>query len=423
MASAYRIASELAAPFLPLWLELRRFKGKEDASRGHERFGHASAQRPLGTLVWIHAASVGEANSVLLFIELLKAQYSALNILLTTGTVTSANLMQKRLPAAVIHQYVPVDTPAATERFMRHWKPDIALWVESEFWPNLIDAANHWQCFMGVINARMSEKSFRMWGTMPGMIRPLMQAFNIAYAQSEGDAKRLLALGAYPVETLGNLKYDAATLTCNEQALLELRNITKGRKLWLAASTHPKEEALLEKTHRLLAIKNRNLLTIIVPRHPARGQQIASELGKKYKVAMRSKKETVTADTHFYIADTLGELGLFYRLCDIAFMGGSLVAHGGQNPLEPARLSVAILSGPHVHNFAEIYKKLPAAAACIMIKNAEELAAQLSILFANSDKKTALQKNAKQWVESQSGTAKKLLQALEPIFSTQGNSK
>ena len=417
MANIYRIASQAIAPLLPLWLEVRRLQGKEDAARGHERFGYASLPRPRGTLVWIHAASVGEANSVLRFIELLKAQYPHLHILLTTGTVTSARLMQKRLPASVKHQYVPVDTVAATERFMRHWRPDIALMVESELWPNLIDAAHRWHCFMGLINARMSERSFRRWNKHPDMIRPMLRAFNVLYTQSEADAVRLKKLGAHPVVCFGNLKYDALPLACNEEALLALGSIVKNRKLFLAASTHPKEEMLIETVHSQLAKSYQNLLTIIVPRHPSRGAQIAMALTHKHRVALRSKQEAITSGTEFYIADTLGELGLFYRLCDTVFMGGSLVPHGGQNPLEPARFSCAILTGPHVQNFSDMYDNLQAANACVRVKNANELAAQLAAIFSSNDKKATLQKNAKHWVESQSGATQALLDALAPALS------
>lgn len=416
MPNLYRVASGVLAPLVPLWLELRRLRGKEDASRGHERLGYPSAKRPLGTLLWIHAASVGEANSVLLLIDLVLKHCPSLRILLTSGTVTSARLMAARLPSSVIHQYVPVDTPEATDRFMRHWRPDIALWVESEFWPNLIEAADRWQCFMGVINGRISERSFRMWNRRPTMIRSMLKRFDIVYAQTEEDGKRLAALGARNVSCLGNLKYDAKPLACDEGKLVALQQQTKGRPLFLAASTHPGEEKLLLRTHELLKATLANLLTVIVPRHPARGRQLASELSEGHRVTLRSENTSIKAESDLYIADTLGELGLFYRLCDVVFMGGSLVKHGGQNPLEPARLSAAILTGPFTHNFTEVYNNLEAAAGCVRVRNAEDLAAQLSTLLSHHDKKTALQKNAHHWVENQSGTAKKLLAALWPAL-------
>ena len=305
---------------------------------------------------------------------------------------------------------------------MRHWRPDIALWVESEFWPNLVEAADRWQCYMGIINGRMSERSFKGWKKRERMARDMMNAFDVAYAQSQADGKRIASLGVHPVKYLGNLKYDAKPLGYDEALLEKLKQATKGRSLWLAASTHPGEEKMLAKTHELLSSAHKKLLTIIVPRHPNRGPAIADELGKHYNVALRSADQPITKETNIYIADTLGELGLFYRLCDVVFMGGSLVTHGGQNPLEPARLSCAILTGPHTHNFVDIYQQLETEHGCIRIKNADDLAAQLSTLFANKEKKATLKKQAKAWVDSKSGAARKLLRELTPAFEIRSRS-
>ncbi len=413
--NVYFVASSLLSPFLPLWLEIRRLRGKEDAKRSPERFGIASYKRPIGMLLWIHAASVGEANSVLYFIEELKKKFSHLNILVTTGTVTSANLMAARLPKGVIHQYVPVDTPLATSRFMHHWRPDIALWVESELWPNLIACADSWNCTMGIINGRMSERSFRLWTKYPSMSRPMIGAFDMVFAQSEADGKRFEALGAKRIFSFGNMKYDARPLSCNEAELLQIKQGIGSRPVWLAASTHSGEEEQIIKAHDILKQTRKDLLTIIVPRHPNRGTKI-SELTGKGRTALRSQKQTITSSTKFYIADTLGELGLFYRLCDIVFMGGSLVRHGGQNPLEPARLACAILTGVHTHNFKDTYYEMQRAKACIRVENAKDLAAQISALFGNAAKINDLRENAKTYVETKSGTTARLIKALSPIL-------
>ncbi len=368
---SYRVLTAFIAPLIVLWLYWRRLCVKEDPARLRERFGFASKPRPEVTLLWLHAASVGEAMSVLLLIEKIRARFPQVKMLLTTGTITSARLMQARLPEGVIHQYAPVDTPQATLKFMRHWKPEFAFWVESEFWPNLVMDADDYQCFMGVINARMSERSFSGWQKHPALIRDMLSRFNMVFAQSAEDAKRLEMLGAKDVLCLGNLKYDAALLPCDEAELVQLAKHVGERPAWLAASTHPGEEALIAETHKLLSATRPTLLTIIAPRHPERGNDIANELKKNWRVAQRSKRESLTADTQFYIADTLGELGLFYRLCDIVFMGGSLVAHGGQNPLEPARLSCAVLTGPHTHNFADMYREMEKIGGCLRVKNAQ----------------------------------------------------
>lgn len=416
MDKAYRVLTSALSPLMPLWLLLREAKGKEDKTRRHERFGIATLKRPPGRLVWLHAASVGEANSVLLLIEKIRTQFPALQILLTTGTVTSARLMRKRLPGGVIHQYVPIDTPDATERFIAHWLPDVALWVESEFWPNLVRAADEYQCFMGVINARMSERSFASWKKHPAFIHSMLTRFNCVYAQSEGDASRLQGLGAKNVECLGNIKYDASLLPCDEAELAHLKNVIGTRPVWLAASTHPGEEEQIMQTHMLLAATRPTLLTIIVPRHPERGTDIAQSVSKQATVALRSRKETLTANTAIYVADTLGELGLFYRLSERVFMGGSLVKQGGQNPLEPARLSCAVLTGPHTHNFSDIYKDMETAKACLIAKSPANLAALLDSLFNTPATASQMQDRARCWVESKGGATDKILASLTPIL-------
>ena len=412
----YRILTMLIAPLLPLWLFIRRLRGKEDRLRFRERFGIASQPRPPGTLLWLHAASVGEANSVLPFIFKMRAHYPHINLLLTTGTVTSAALMQKRLPKDVIHQYAPIDTPKATDRFIWHWRPDFAFWVESEFWPNLIWTANDFGSFMGVINARMSERSFASWQKRPAMIHDMLSCFNLVFAQSVQDGARLKSLGAKHMSCCGNIKYDAATLPCNEDELIAFKNTIGNRPLWLAASTHPGEELLIAEAHKLLSATRKNLLTIIVPRHPARGSSIATELQTFGKIALRSKQESITTDTKFYIADTLGELGLFYRASDIVFMGGSLVNHGGQNPLEPAKLSCAVLTGPHTHNFSDIYAEMEKAGVVIRVQNAAGLAAQIDKLLNDAKAREAMQNAVRFWMQDKGGATDRLLENLQPIF-------
>ncbi len=417
MLNYYKFATTLLAPLVPLWLHVRKLRGKEDAGRIGERFGRTSYGRPPGTLLWIHAASVGEANSVLSLIQQLKKKFPLLHILLTTGTVTSAALMKKRLPAGVIHHYAPVDTPEATERFIRHWLPDVVWFVESELWPNLIDAGRRYYCLMALINARMSERSFYFWKKYHHAAHQMLSAFYLCFAQSEQDAARLRELGASQVITSGNLKYDAPTLPCNEGALLALRQMIAGRTVWLAASTHPSEELMAARAHRDLAQIHPSLLTIIVPRHPERGGDIARELAAYGATAQRSLRQPVTENTAFYIADTLGELGLFYRLCDVVFMGGSLVAHGGQNPLEPAHLACAIISGSHTHNFQEVYQEMLAAKAVKRVDNEAQLSATTGTLLANPDLRHTMQASAKLFVEQKSGTGQMILDMFAPVLA------
>ena len=412
----YRFVSDMISPVIPLWLWLRSLRGKEDFARRKERYGFASTPRPQGTLFWLHAASVGEANSVLLLIGQLQKRHPHIHLLLTTGTRTSAELMQKRLPKQAIHQYIPIDTPDATWRFMRHWRPDFAFLVESELWPNLIYAADSWQCFLGLINARMSERSFAFWQKHSAMAYGMLKCMNLVFAQSDEDAERLKKLGAKQVHSLGNLKYDAAPLPCDEHKLLAMKKTIGERPMWLAASTHPGEESMIAAAHNTLEKKWPNLLTIIVPRHPNRGAKIASEIGRAGQVHLRSHGDSIAAHTSIYIADTLGELGLFYRLSDIVFMGGSLVKHGGQNPLEPARLSCAIITGPHTHNFIDIYQRLETCGGMKRVASTHELIGAVDSLLANTQRTQHMQDSAQAWLANQSGAAEKILDMLRPAL-------
>jgi len=419
----YRLATNIIAPLLPLWLTYRKWRGKEDATRIKERYGIASRPRPEGMLLWMHAASVGEANSVVPLLLKIHEEFPHISLLLTTGTVTSAQLMQTRLGKNVIHQYVPLDTRRATDRFIWHWRPDFAFFVESELWPNLIDTTHDFGCLMGIINARMSERSFRSWQKRPAMIKHLLSCFDLVFAQSDDDASRLRALGAKDPLPLGNLKYDAPMLSCDEGTLATFKSAIGTRPLWLAASTHPGEETLIAQAHQLLSATRPNLLTIIVPRHPERGANIAVELQKTGKIALRSKHESIAADTRFYIADTLGELGLFYRLSEIVFMGGSLVPHGGQNPLEPARLACTILVGPHTHNFADMYSEMEQIGGCIRVQTAQNLAAQVDRLLNDSAARSTLQNTLRQWLKTKGGANDRVLETLAPAFAITGAKK
>lgn len=414
----YKILSYIFTPLVKIYLFFRLLRGKEDKKRFRERLGFYKVSRPTGILVWIHAASVGEINSVILFIEELKKRFSNINILLTSGTVTSAHLIEKRGIKGIIHQFIPVDTPDATIRFLRHWRPDIGFWVESELWPNLVVTARARSCFMVIINGRMSLDSFHKWQKY-GLLTAfdMLSSFELVFAQSEDDAQRFRALGARKTLCVGNLKYDSAALPCNEADLFSLQQQINSRPVWLAASTHHNEEEQIIETHKILAKSYPDILTIIAPRHPHRGEEIAGVLTKHASVALRSKKNAITEKTGFYIADTLGEMGVFYRLCEIVFMGGSLVPHGGQNPIEPARLRCCVLTGVHTENFVEVYDEMEKLSICLRVENAVKLAEKINYLLKNSDEIIKIQAKSKEWLEKKSGAATKIINLLTPIFT------
>jgi 3-deoxy-D-manno-octulosonic-acid transferase len=309
-----------------------------------------------------------------------------LNILVTTGTVTSARLLAERLPERAIHQYVPVDRSPWVARFLDHWRPNAALWVESELWPNLVLETQAHHVPMVLLNGRMSARSFARWHRFPGLISRMLSGFTLVTAQDELEADRFEALGANAVTTPGNLKFAAGALPFDEADRKSLEETLAGRPRWLAASTHEGEEEIAAYVHRRLAADQKGLITLIVPRHPGRGAAIAAKLAiGGFSVARREAGDPVTPETDIYIADTLGELGLFYRVSPIAFLGGSLIPHGGQNLLEPARLGCATLHGPHMENFRTIVAELAARGGAQEVADAEELVKATATLLTDEE--------------------------------------
>ncbi len=385
LLSAYRAATGFAEPLAARILRQRLARGKEDEDRLPERLGRPGRVRPKGPLVWIHAASVGESVSVLPLIRKLGELRPDTNVLVTTGTVTSGRVMGERLPANAFHQFVPVDTPSAVRAFLDYWQPGLALWVESELWPNMLHEIKERHIPAALINARMSDSSFRGWRRAKLAASELLGTFNLCLAQDEAVAEKLTALGATHVEVPGNLKLVGEPLPFDVEALTELRIAIGDRPMWLLASSHDGEEQLAAFAHRDLLAQFPNLLTIIVPRHPQRGPQIAASLEPLFHVARRSRGELPYDDTEIYIADTMGELGVFYKLCQLTVMGGSFVPHGGQNPLEPARFSAAVISGPHIHNFIDIFRILVEAGGAEVLTSNDQLTERLRSLLDNVD--------------------------------------
>jgi len=352
--TAYRIATGALAPAAPMLLRHRLLLGKESSERRNERLGHASRARPEGTLVWVHGASVGECVAALPLIDAL-LETTACNVLVTSGTVTSAKVMSERLPKSAIHQFVPIDTPAATRRFLEHWRPQVGLFVDSDMWPNLVLGAHAQGVRLALVNARMSQRSFRSWLWARSTANMILSSFETCLAQDDDIAARFRALGALDVRVIGSLKADAPVLPADPGKLGALRAAIGGRPVFLAAQTHPGEEETVLPAHDALRRSFADLLTIIVPRHPSRGSDIAMLCGTRPHKA-RSSGGDPGADTAVYVADTMGELGLFYRLAKFCFVGGSLIRHGGQNPLEPAKLECGVMAGPHTFNFTTAYE-------------------------------------------------------------------
>ena len=407
----YRAATFAATPLAGALLSLRLNRGKEDPDRVDERRGFPGLARPEGPLVWLHGASVGETLSLLPLIE--RLTQGGLHALVTSGTLTSARLMASRLPPRALHQFAPLDTPAFFRRFFAHWRPDLGLIAESEIWPNMIFEAARARAPLAMVNARMSERSFRRWRRSPGLARALIGEFEVLLAQSAADAERFLSLGARAAPVIGNMKFDAPPPPADHRELAELSGLVAGRRLWVAASTHAGEERAAAEAHLKLSAAYPDLLTLIAPRHPERGAEIAEELAELgLACRLRSRGERPDRDCAVYICDTIGELGLFYRLAGIVFVGRSMFFGGGQNPIEPAKLASAILHGPHVDNFADVYAPLDAEGGAMTARDADELAAALAALFADAHRLRAMARVAAEVVERRGGAVERALSAL-----------
>ena len=356
---AYRMLTSLARPAAPLLLKLRERRGKEEPHRRNERMGRPAFPRPGGRLVWFHAASVGETNTVLPLIGALGEQRPSLSFLLTTGTVTSARLAAERLGPRSLHQYAPLDAPEYVRSFLDHWRPDLAVFTESEIWPNLILESSARAIPLALVNARMTKRSYRRWRASSGVARPLFSRFALVLTQNDTLARRFKALGATTAVAAGNLKIDTPPPPVDSAALERLRPALDGRALLVAASTHEGEDVMVAEAHRELRRSMPDLCTIIAPRHPERGRAIAQMLkGHGLNVAQRSLGALPERTSDAYIADTIGELGMFYTLAPVAFIGGSLVDRGGQNPIEAVRQGAAVITGPHWQNFSDTYRAL-----------------------------------------------------------------
>ena len=412
---AYRAISALATPLAGTIIRRRLKQGKEDSARIGERRGNSSVARPAGPLVWIHGASVGEILAAAGLIERLRAVN--VRILLTSGTVTSAAVAAKRFHPDVIHQYVPLDAPRFVDKFLDHWRPNLALFIESDFWPNLILSSAQRRIPLVLINGRMSQRSFPRWRRLHGTIAAILDSFDLCLTQSDVDGNRFSALGGRNVLPVGNLKLDVQPPLADPVKFDHLKAVTERRLVMVAASTHPGEEEIVLDAHRRLEGHFPSLLSIIVPRHPKRGAAIARTLAASgMRVALRSRDQMPTDDIHFYIADTMGEMGLFYRLAPVVFMGGSMVDHGGQNPIEAVKLGASVLHGPHVFNFADVYEALDAAGGAARVDSDEDFVRQLRHLLANPVARERALGAAESVVYRMSGALNKTLTALEPYL-------
>ena len=405
-------------------LKKRLHKGKEDGARLNERRGTPNLARPSGKLVWLHAASVGEAQSALILINALLNAHPDIHILVTTGTLTSAKRMQDSLPPQAIHQFIPLDSPSWAAQFIDYWQPDLVLWMESELWPNLLLEIKKRKIPAALINARLSKRSYRGWKLFRSSAQQVLETFQIILAQTHQDAKRFKKLGVSCVEVTDNLKYSAAPLECDTEDLNILKHAIGERPLCVYASTHAGEEAMAMRVHMRLEHSYPELLSIIIPRHPNRGDEILKLADtQNIKAVLRGDNKALPdQDSEIYIADTLGELGLFYRLSDIVYIGRSLSddGGGGHNPIEAAQLKSAIIHGKHIQNLQDIYDDMAKAQANLCVNNEEALYEALKNLLSNPAHKKQLIVHAENFANAKSHVIDRVIDLLDPLLIQSG---
>ena len=420
----YGALSKGAERLAPTILRWRRGRGKETADRIEERQGVPSLPRPPGQLVWFHAASVGETNATLPLIEALEAERPDLAFLLTTGTVTSGRIAKARAPRRVIHQFIPLDGPRFMAKFFAHWQPALGVLAESEIWPNMVLAADAADVPLVLVNARISRQSYRRWRRLKSIARPLFGRIDHILTQNPTFARQFMRLGGRNVTTVGNLKIDAPAPPADADALAELRSAIGPRPVFLAASTHAGEEEFVAAAHLKIAEGHPRLLTIIVPRHPQRAEAIAKLLDTKgLKWCRRSDGELPGPDCDIYVADTIGELGLFFGLRPVTFVGGSLVPHGGQNPIEAVKHGAAVLTGPHHGNFADAYGDLIKRDACLLVEGATDLVRDVQRLLGDAGARSEMSEKASIVVERLSGALPKTLAVLREALPPEAEIK
>lgn len=370
----YRSLTFTLEPLLNSLLQRRLAQGKEDAARLNERKGEASILRPVGKLIWIHAASVGESLSALPLLDELRSQLPDWHFMMTTGTVTSAQQMAQRLPQGVIHQFIPLDHPEWVKRFFDHWRPDVALWMESELWPNMLHEIAARKIPSALLNARMAPDSQKKWKYAGSLAKKLVGTFNFILTGARDYVIPFKKMGGRRVDFIGNLKFSSTQLPVDLDKLSDLKYMIGNRRCLGFLQTHPGEEKMAAEVYRALKQEFSDLLLIIAPRKHTRGAEIRTQLKVMgLNTAVRTQRDDVTLQTDIYVADTIGEMGLWYSLCPITVIGGSFVTHGGQNPIEGTHFGAAIFYGPHMFNFPEISKVLEDAGAAEQVANPDEL--------------------------------------------------
>ncbi|WP_170478922.1 3-deoxy-D-manno-octulosonic acid transferase [Ruegeria arenilitoris] len=407
--------TSIIAPFAWRVVRKKLEAAKVPAERQRERLGHASLPRPNGRLIWFHAASVGESLSVLSLITKMGERLPDAEFLITSGTPTSALLIEKRMPPRTRHQYPPLDSADSVRRFLNHWRPDAGIFVESEIWPRLIVESSKRSVALALLNARMSKKSVNGWKKHPQTSSFILAQFRLFLTQNSNTAANLISMGAAAdrVQSGTNLKSFSDPLPVDQASLTDIRRQISDRPVWIASSTHAGEEEYVLDAHKELLKRWPDLLLLLIPRHPERRDEI-SELIRKlgFSYTLRTAKEAISTDTQVYVADTLGETGTWYALCPIVFLGGSLKEIGGHNPFEPAQAGAAIITGPGFFNFAETFAPLISFGGAVEVKTSLDLSHAVAKWLGDPSALADAQAAAQSCVNTQKSQLNSILDSL-----------
>jgi len=397
----YKFFTYLFYPFAPIYLLIRKLRNKEDSNRYKERLSKINTPRSGGILIWFHVASVGEAMSILPLIENFIQDQKINKILITSITLSSGKILEKRFSQnpKVIHQFLPLDVPVLTNKFLDHWKPNLSIFIDSEVWPNLIFDISKRKIPLLLINGRITKKSFLRWKLVVNFAKKIFEKFDLCLTSNEESEGFLKILGAKNIKNYGNLKFSKINTDLNNKLDSDFLNKIENRKIWCGASTHPTEEILCAKSHLKIKKKYNNILTIIIPRHIDRVKTIYEELSKlNIKIVLSSNLSQIDTKTDVLLVDSYGESLKFYNISKYVFLGKSLATSlrkdSGQNPIEPARLGCKVFHGPYVSNFVEIYKYLNKLGVTKEINSSDELSLSLVEEFRD-DKPKKLEISAK----------------------------
>ena len=400
----YKLFTIIFSPLIDLYMLFRLVRRKEDGKRIKERFGYTNIKRPKGKIIWFQCASVGESNSALPLIEKIIEKYNEkITVLITTGTTTSAKIIGKKIEGKsnIIHQYTPIDKYFVIKRFLNYWKPSALITIESEIWPNMITLANEYTNKVMIVNAKMSERSFKRWKKFKGMKESVFDSISICYPQSQDDQYRLINLGIQNTLFLGNLKFDIPRLKVNQEFLNEIKTVIKSRKLLLCASAHEEEKEIIVKLYKNLKSDFSDIIFIVAIRDIKNVKKI-SEYFKSQNLIIKQKSlnEKIDFNTNIYLYDEMGEMGTLFEISNIVLMCGSLAENmGGHTPVEPAKHSCAIITGPYIKNNKSLFLELEKNNACLIVdsKNKaleENLYDNIKLLINDSQKVDELKQNA-----------------------------